>query len=73
MGGFDHVNHLVDHHVLEQILGLLHELGVQPTFGSHLRINSGTTSCRRDLCHSCMTAPRFALLLPGRTVSVMLR
>ena len=29
MGRFDQVKHLVDHHVLEQILGLLHKFGVQ--------------------------------------------
>ena len=29
MGGLDQVKHLVDYHALEQILGLLHEFGVQ--------------------------------------------
>ena len=30
MGGFDQVKHLMDHYILKQILGLLHQFGVQP-------------------------------------------
>ena len=49
------------------------ETALMESFGSHRAISARTASCRRDLCHSCMTAARLAPLLPGRTVSMMTR
>ena len=40
MGGLDQVKHLVDYDILEQIPGLLHELGIQPN------VQIGRASCR---------------------------
>ena len=40
---------------------------------SNFWIIDGTASCNRCRLHCCMTSSRFACVLPGRTVSTILR
>jgi hypothetical protein len=63
MGGFDQVKHLVDDDVLEQILGLLHELGVQAYATQFVARASRRRSRRRS------SSPRDRLSSSSRSVT----
>ena len=58
MGGLDQVRHLVDDDVLEQVLGLFHQFGVQPDV-------SAPGDCSRPTWFSCAAGSSAATLSPA--------